>query len=211
MAMDPWPGVRLLLASAVAVLLLPSSVSAARGQLDIHHIIGRSVLASMATTGPTGCIQTRAYVVGTNDTHQRPPGPPQQGPLLFVGLFQVDQCTQTTVLSASGMSTDATAITVTVDGGLRSATVTGTVALVDYVAGRNCTAAVELTLTGAGALATYGDHARLPGIGIENINGQFRQATVDGSVAGCGVSVPGAATEFAHLAFVTDMALERVR
>ena len=150
-------------------------------QRTSFQIRDRAANASFLTVDPSGCVETFVFVFGAEETVKAGPGKPSTGPVGFVQLSQVDFCAGQ-VRELFGFAQDAAfQVNTKLDEARLQATIPG----FDIVNGVEVPAVVDLTWTGAGALATESDRYRLklPGAMLTQwFKGTFRPARVSGTV-----------------------------
>ena len=95
-------------AVAIAMLIPPATASAAAvpqstDQAIVLRAAGSHAFAQFSSTDPSGCIRTNLSLEAANLVDQQPPGPPDtRSLLLFIFIFQFDDCTNTLLHKGEG-------------------------------------------------------------------------------------------------------------
>lgn len=162
-------------------LVLPYRSAAVPGQTSHFKLTG--LTANVFFDSFEGCVETSASVTATSN-RIKTVGRPETTPSAFVSLFQFDNCSFTTLLSAFGFA-DLPPGAFEVKSNLISATLNTSIDVFDSVSNTTFPVDLSLSWTGTGALSVSRSHSifRAPGF-RENFmfTGASRSATVSGSV-----------------------------
>jgi hypothetical protein len=87
-------------AVVIAMLILPATAAAAAVPQATDRAIvlrqaGESAFAQFSSIDPSGCIRTNLSLGASDLVDQQPPGPPDTRSLIFIFIFQFDDCTNT--------------------------------------------------------------------------------------------------------------------
>lgn len=167
-----------------AGLLLSNAVHAQGAQVDRLLIQQKEAHASFQLVDPSGCIQTDGLVIIGNSIIHQPPGSPTSMPLaIALTLTKINFCTGDFLIEALGYTTD---VTYAIASDLSSASVHGTVPVIDFVSNQVVYAVVDMTWTGVGGMQHDVENTHdgsIPGFNIvSHFNGEFQPATAVGSI-----------------------------
>jgi len=146
---------------------------------------GKGASAFFSSVDPSGCVYTDVLVVGNEGFFQSPPGPGNRSSGVDVAISQYDWCTDTLLLAAQGFAPLADP-DLQVSEDLRSATLTATVNVYDYVSNSYFDVFIALVWTGSGAVNRTSSHTHFDSPGCQgNLRfiGSFRGAVATGSVS----------------------------
>ncbi len=179
-------------------LVLPYRSAAAPGQTFHFKLKGQTANASFDSF--EGCVETSASVTATSN-RIKTVGRPETTPSAFVSLFQFDNCSFTTLLSAFGFA-DLPPGAFEVKGNLISATLDASIDVFDFVSNTTFPVDVSLSWTGTGAVSVSRFHGitRTPGFRENStFTGSSRPATASGSVTALGMNFSPNPAVFADL------------
>ena len=169
-----------IFALAVVLLSPASNVLAA----EVYKFSGYSASAYFYATDSTGCIVTGGTVFVFENISHSPQGPGTSSEDVLIDFFQYDQCTNTTLLSASN-SAPAENVDFHVDGDLDSATLTAIVPMFDNVTGTAFDFTVNLSWTGTSARDHQSSHYKVNfqgcHVNLKN-DSSFRYAEAAGTI-----------------------------
>jgi hypothetical protein len=135
------------LVMALGVFTLATPVRAA----DISLNRSRMVNASFSSTDPSGCITANVLLFATKASPHDPPGPVQPLAAVSLSIYQFDNCTGATLLSAGSSGF----VTIPKDGiqvlgRSDSATLSTTLEVFDFVSNTPLSVNIDLTWTATG-------------------------------------------------------------
>jgi hypothetical protein len=92
-------------AVVMAILISPATASAAAvpqstDQAIVLRAAGSHAFAQFSSIDPSGCIRTNLSLGASDLVDQQPPGPPNRRSLIFIFIFQYDDCTSTLLHNA---------------------------------------------------------------------------------------------------------------
>jgi hypothetical protein len=133
---------------------------------------------------PSTCVETGAFVSGTERAQKEGPGKPITGPLAVVEVFEFNFCTNELVRDIFGTTDDA--IFEANRNKLAEARLQATIPAIETVSGAEVQVNVDLTWTGSGEPFTQSDQFRIWQAGFlvrQSSKGTFRPAEASGTVA----------------------------
>ena len=178
----------------VAAFSQPTPASAA----DVFKFKDHSAAAFFSSTDPSGCINTGGSVFAFEDISHSPPGPGRSSSAVLIDIFQHDFCTDTHLLSASGVA-ELTSAEFQVAGNLTSATLHVTVPMTNSVSGTTFDVTIDLTWTNTSSIGHQSSHLKTNfqgcHVNLKN-NSAFRFAEATGTVSdGTTNFTPSSSTE----------------
>jgi len=180
------------------MLALPCRSAAAPGQTS--HFKFKGLTATAIFDSVAGCVETQAFIQGFSN-RIKTVGPPGTTPSAFVSLFQFDNCSLTTLLSASGF-TDLPPGAFQIKKNLTTATLNTSIDVFDSVSNTTFPVDISLSWTGTGTLTVSKNHNIFTAPGFrENFmfTGASRPATASGSVTALGTNFSPSPAVFADL------------
>jgi hypothetical protein len=178
---------RLLLVVSLAVVLTALAVPARAAGAETLHLSfdGLTAEATFASTDPSGCVRTEAFVF-TDDGHFRTgPGQLEKGSTATVAVSKFDVCTDTILLAADGFAVLAPG-QFQIDNKLTTASLTATIEVFDFVSGTFFPVSINVSWTGVGETISVKDrrHETFPGFKVlKRFDGTSRQAAAAGTVS----------------------------
>ena len=180
----------LVAAGLLALMLaLPCRSAAAPGQTSHFKFKGPTANAFFDSVDVTGCVETQAFVQGVN-TRIKTVGPPGTTPSAFVLLEQVDNCSFTILLSATGF-TDLPPGAFQIKKNLTTATLNTSIDVFDVVSNSTFPVDISVSWTGTGTVTVSKIRNMFTAPGFrENFmsTGASRAATASGSVTALGTN-----------------------
>jgi hypothetical protein len=135
------------LALVLGVFTLPKPVPAA----DIFLNRSRIVNASFSSTDPSGCITADVFLFAAEASPHDPPGPAQPLAAVSLSIYQFDNCTGATLLSAGSSGfVSVPKEDIQVLGRSDSATLSTTLEVFDFVSNTSLSVNIDLTWTATG-------------------------------------------------------------
>ena len=178
----------LVAAGLLALMLaLPCRSAAAPGQTSHFKFKGLNAGASFDSVA--GCVETQALIEGFSN-RIKTVGRPGTTPSAFVSLFQFDNCSFTTLLSASGF-TDLPPGAFQITKKLTTATLNTSIDVFDVVSNSTFPVDISVSWTGTGTVTVSLSHNIFTAPGFrENFmsTGASRAATASGSVTALGTN-----------------------
>ena len=166
----------------VVAMFSPSGNVAAA---DVYKFKGNSASAYFSSTDPSGCIVTGGTVFVFETISHSPHGPGSSETDVLIDFFKYDQCTDTSLMSASN-SAPAEIIEFDVAGNLDSVSLLATVPMFDNVTNTAFNLMVDLTWTGTSSIGHQNSQYKVKFQGchynLKN-NSAFRYAEASGTVS----------------------------
>ena len=177
------PTIKLFAVFALLVATFSQSIDASAA--DVYKFKGYSASAFFFETDPSGCIVTGGSVFVFENISHSPPGPGSAETDVLIDFFKYDQCTDTSLMSASNIA-PAEILEFDVAGNLDSVTLLATVPMFDYVTNTAFDLTVDLTWTGTSSRGQQSSQYKLKfegcHINLKN-NSSFRYAEASGTVS----------------------------